>query len=474
MPIPPSVRVRLDVYGIDTALEAAKQAIWPIVSPHLDRIFADFRQEVIRCVPAHAERMRNIPANYWDGPKRHLQTLFCQPLDEAWMAAAAERVQLELRGGQDMRTRATQINAVLAAFHHIIARRYWYSARKAGAMMEIAQRVLLFDLAHAVALHNDAEIDQHKARGRELEAAIRTFDATISAVRETLGHVVSSLAKESDALTRLAKDAAQKTEMAVTSASAAAHDVSQTASATEELTATGAEIHGRATQGAGMAHRAVTDADRTNQSVAALSQAVETIGSVVDLIANIASQTNLLALNATIEAARAGTAGRGFAVVAAEVKSLANQTSKATEEVARHIAAIETGTRNSVAEIDAIGKTIRDIAKIAETVATAVDEQHTAIAEIAQSASRASVNAETVSTSLTTVSEAVDVAEGTAKRVLALSGELGKRTASLEQAVELLFNSASKQMSVSGFVELADSSSVAAKRAKRVAGAAAS
>jgi methyl-accepting chemotaxis protein len=467
MSLPPSVRVRLDIYGIDAAVEAAKPAIWPVVSPHLDRIFEELRQHVVRSVPAHAERMRNVPANYWEGPKGHLKQLFLKPFDEAWLAAAAERVRLEIKGGGDMRTRATQVNALLSAFHRVIARRYRYSARKTAAAMEVATRVLMVDLAHAVALHYEAELATHKERGQELEAAIRTFDSSITAVRETLSRAVSSLADESDQLTRLAKDAAQKTEVTVASANAAANNVSLTAAAAEELSVSGAEIHTRATEGAGMAHRAINDAERTNQSVAALSAAVETIGSVVDLISNIASQTNLLALNATIEAARAGAAGRGFAVVAAEVKSLANQTSKATEEVARHIAAIETGTRNSVEEIGAIGKTVKDVARIAESVAASVNEQRTAISEIAGSANRASDNSKIVSSSLTALSDAVGRAEGTAQRVLTLSDELARRTADLDNAVELLFASASKQASVSGFAELADSSSVAAKKARQ-------
>ena len=170
--------------------------------------------------------------------------------------------------------------------------------------------------------------------------------------------------------------------------------------------------------------------------IASLTESTAKIGQIVDLIGAIASQTNLLALNATIEAARAGEAGRGFAVVAGEVKSLATQTSKATEEIERHIATIQDTTRRSVEEIASAGGIVSEIAKIAETVALAVDEQSAATASIAHSASSAAQNASTVADALRMVEDTIKRTEGAARHVLELSGDLTARQGELDVAVE--------------------------------------
>src|SRR6185295_10549874 len=236
---------------------------------------------------------------------------------------------------------------------------------------------------------------------------------------------------------------------------AAASHVTTTAASTEELSASIADIYRQAKDSEGMARQAVAQAAKSNGTIRSLSQAVETIGSVVNLISNIAAQTNLLALNATIEAARAGEAGKGFAVVAGEVKSLATQTSKATEEIERHIATIQDTTRRTVEEIASAGGIVADIAKIAETVAVAVDEQSVATASIARSASAAAANATTVADALRQVEDTIRRTEGAARHVLELSGDLSARQGDLDAAFDALFATARKHDGAnSGFADL--------------------
>src|SRR6266403_3727764 len=190
-----------------------------------------------------------------------------------------------------------------------------------------------------------------------------------------------------------------------------------------------------------MARSAVGDTQRTHQAIRSLDEAAERIGSVVGLISTIASQTNLLALNATIESARAGDAGRGFAVVAAEVKALAQQTAKATEEIHQQIIGVQAATQESVGAIREIGDTIGKLSEISSTIAAAVEEQGAATQEIARNVQQAAHGTQQVSANITDVQHGASETGSASAQVLAAAQSLSGDSNRLKLEVGKFLNS---------------------------------
>ncbi|WP_186395451.1 methyl-accepting chemotaxis protein [Stappia sp. TSB10GB4] len=277
------------------------------------------------------------------------------------------------------------------------------------------------------ALKARAETEKRAA----LAELAQEFERSVGQVVES----VSAAAAQLESSARLMSGSAEQTShqsVAVAAASEeASANVQTVAAATEELTASVREIAGQVDQSNQMSSVATTDANAAATKVHSLSDAAQKIGDIVELISGIAAQTNLLALNATIEAARAGEAGRGFAVVAAEVKDLADQTAKATTEIAGQIAAIQTSTTESATAINGIAETIQRLNGISAAVAAAVEEQAAATQEIARNVQEASVGTADVSHAITTVTQAADESSHAAGQVLQASSELSRQAATL-------------------------------------------
>ena len=267
-------------------------------------------------------------------------------------------------------------------------------------------------------------------------AVASNFASEVGKIVQVLSAQATELQASANSLSATAEETnRQSTEVASASEEASAN-VQTVASAAEELTASIGEINRQVTQSSTIARKAVTQANQTNASVQSLAEAAQGIGDVVKLIADIAGQTNLLALNATIEAARAGEAGKGFAVVAAEVKTLANRTAKATDEISAKIAEMQEATGSNVTAIAEIGKVIGEIEHISSAIASAVEEQSVTTQEIARNVQQAAAGTTQVSSGITVVSKAASETGSAATQVLSSAGELSKQSETLRAEVD--------------------------------------
>ncbi len=286
-------------------------------------------------------------------------------------------------------------------------------------------------------VRSDAEM--RTRRQEQMSNEITRFSAEVEATLSELGRISDQMLAASTQLAGAADAASAKTASASAASSEASSNVRDIASAADELSASVNEIDRQVAQSNAIATKAVNEAGRTNIAVKELDEAAGRIGDVVKLITGIAEQTNLLALNATIEAARAGEAGRGFAVVAGEVKALAGQTSRATEEIATQIAGMQRATVRSIEAITAIEHIIREIGDISGAIAAAVTEQGAATAEIARSVEIAAKRTVETADEVSLMGTATDDTRSSAGAVKTVADDLGSVAGRIRGQVDAFF-----------------------------------
>jgi len=434
----PEFEARRSFYRIDDRVRSVLAATWPVIAPNIGRAIEDVVEGILQLpyigptAAPHRELIIKLEV-------AHFRALLGGNLDLRYAESCRRTVEQEAAIGLDARIRSSAGNFVLKAALDALARKHRISSAKLAERGKVVSQVISFDVANAMSLHRQAQEKAGLARRSAIDAAIADFDAASGEVIEAIKEASTSLMMTASTL----KQAADETLNRMASASSASAETAQrmetTVTATEELFGSIQEIGQQATSGLGMAQSAVADTERTQSVIGSLNDAAERIGSVVGTISAIAAQTNLLALNATIEAARAGDAGKGFAVVAAEVKTLANQTSRATDDISQQVAAIQEATKRSVAEISSIARTIGKLTTVSTSIASAVQQQSMTTKGIAESIHTAAGHTARASTEIDSVDEAVTRGVVAVGEITTWTARLSARASDLETKVASFF-----------------------------------
>ncbi|WP_148259314.1 globin-coupled sensor protein [Polymorphum gilvum] len=430
--------VRLRFARIDDQTRAILNELWPLVRDALPQVLANFYRHV-QGEPHLAALVGDRQDMLKKAQEVHWARLFGGAFDQAYVDSIDRIGRAHVRIGLEPRWYIAGYQYVLNELVGLVLRRHRFSPSKAHRAVRALNQAVLIDLDFALSTYQQVLIEQREAHARQIGKAIDVFKAKVEMSMGTVDRSAEHMTAQAGGLSSMSHSAMEESLSASASSEQTTVNIQTIAAATEQLSSSIAEISRQITGASDVARRANGEADSTAVEVGRLSDSAQKIGDVISLIQAIAEQTNLLALNATIEAARAGEAGRGFAVVAAEVKELATQTSRATEEISAQIAAIQAATSNAVRSIGAISDTVREVDTVTATIAAAVEEQGAATREISANIQSAAAGSQTLSGNVARVNDTITAAGRAAEGFLAASEDLKACSAQIAEDVREFF-----------------------------------
>jgi methyl-accepting chemotaxis protein len=429
--------VRLDLLQIDEPMRAALREMRPFFAKALPGILARFYDKVRHYDPASGVFKNGVMQEAIRLQLQHWDLIASGNFGADYQNSAARFCELNHRAGVapqwyvGCRLMFIAEQLMKAVEGEIEMPRFGAQAArdKKAAMLNAIAKANMMDTETIVATYFGSNRQLRKDAITEASNRFRAIITSLSTASSELENTARTLSDNAGNTTRLATVVANASEDA-------SNNVQSVASATEELAISVREISQQVQESNAIAASAVRQADETDSRINALSQAANRIGDVIKLITSVAEQTNLLALNATIEAARAGEAGRGFAVVAQEVKALAAQTAKATDEIGIQIAGMQTATQEAVGSIKMISSTIGKISEITTAISAAIEEQGAATQEISGNIQRTAAGTSQVAGTIAEVSHGANQTGAASSQLLSSARQLSESTTSLQAEID--------------------------------------
>lgn len=373
---------RLEFMGIDDGVCQELRAVWKDISPELPKILERFYAHMHR-QPQLSKMIGTQQSRLVSAQLQHWGRLFSGSFDVSYVEGIRRIGLIHNKIGLEPRWYIGGYAFVLNELVNALSKKHRFSGSSLARKLVVVNQAVMLDMDFALSVYHEAFVQDRQKKGEMLSQAVSAFSSAVQESLEISGQASNALSDSATALDAATGSASTLAVQVTTAAERSASNMQSGAAATEQLAASVREIGEQASRSADVARHALDSSLRTKESVTGLAEQAREIGDVVDLIERIAAQTNLLALNATIEAARAGEMGKGFAVVAQEVKTLANQTAKATTEIGSRIGAIQEATQRSVSDIENIGRIMEELSGIATAIAAAVEEQAAVTSEIA-------------------------------------------------------------------------------------------